>query len=224
MELSSSKLVELPKVDIPTVVAPAASNWICSTFFPNRSGQPITSFVTTWIVPPPPRTQSGQLLYLFNGLQDSGNNVILQPVLQWGDSGVGGGNYWAIANWFVIRGKQKFTHDPIQVNPGDTLVGVITQVNGPAGFNYTSTFQGFPASTLVIGNIAQLVNAFETLECYRILQCSDYPPVDKTQMVSIGFQPAAVSAAVNWTPNNRVIDCGQHAVVVRRALPPSGKT
>jgi hypothetical protein len=47
----------------------------------------ITYFSTAWIVPPAPSTSSGQIVFLFNGIQNTGANFgILQPVLQWGTS------------------------------------------------------------------------------------------------------------------------------------------
>ena len=56
------------------------TGWI--TFANFQSGTPLKSFLTTWVVPGAPQTRNGQLVYLFNGLQNS--SMILQPVLQWG--------------------------------------------------------------------------------------------------------------------------------------------
>lgn len=63
---------------------------------------------------------SDQLLYLFTALlgwdvMDNGNyfNHILQPVLQWGLSPAGGGNYWAINNWYV--NDQDYFYDSLIV-------------------------------------------------------------------------------------------------------------
>ena len=46
-----------------------------------------------WQVPPPPSVQdSGEVVFLFNGIQNYGTNFgILQPVLQWGVSAAGAG-------------------------------------------------------------------------------------------------------------------------------------
>src|SRR5262249_32942849 len=60
------------------------SGWITYASWTNNTGAPISLFSTTWVVPPAPATQSGQLIYLFNGIQNSG--FIYQPVLQWGSS------------------------------------------------------------------------------------------------------------------------------------------
>ena len=38
-------------------------------------------------------------IFLFNGIQNS--TSIYQPVLQWGPSAAGGGNFWTVASWYV---------------------------------------------------------------------------------------------------------------------------
>lgn len=87
-------------VNVPTGrVLPLGSGWITYTYWNSPSSTPISYFNTNWTVPPAPATVSGQVLFLFNGLQNS--SYILQPVLQWGVSAAGGGDYWAIANWYV---------------------------------------------------------------------------------------------------------------------------
>src|SRR5215831_4155454 len=110
--------------------------------FWDSGGTPITSFSTTWLVPQPPSTTSGQTIFLFNGIQNTGSNFgILQPVLQWGTSAAGGGNYWAVASWYVTSGGQAFHTTLVPVNAGSTLVGVMTQTAVSSGqYSYSSTF------------------------------------------------------------------------------------
>ena len=54
--------------------------------------------------------------------------MIYPPVLQWGPSAAGGGNYWAVASWYADgQGGQAFYSQLVQVsNPGDILVGIMT--------------------------------------------------------------------------------------------------
>ena len=59
----------------------------------------MSRLTTEWTVPPAPATQNGQTIFLFPGIQNS--TMIYQPVLQWGPSAAGGGNYWAVASWYV---------------------------------------------------------------------------------------------------------------------------
>src|SRR5262249_39312006 len=80
------------------------------------------SLQATWKVPCAPRTVSGQLIYLFPAFQNT--SWIFQPVLQWGYSGAGGGDYWAVASWYAdgLNGPA-FHTDAVRVEVGDTLVG-----------------------------------------------------------------------------------------------------
>src|SRR5690349_2274233 len=47
------------------------SGWIVYADWSNATGNAITSFETSWTVPPEPTTQSGQTIFLFNGIQNS---------------------------------------------------------------------------------------------------------------------------------------------------------
>jgi hypothetical protein len=195
-------------------VVALGSGWIVYASWSNNTGNSISSFSTTWKVPPAPVTQSGQTIFLFNGIQNS--SMIYQPVLQWGPSAAGGGNFWAVASWYADgQGGQAFVSELTQVNPGDTLVGVMT-LTGQSGnmFNYNCEFQGIANSGLRILNQPQLTWAVETLEAYGITQCSDYPNTDHTAMRGINVQPGGLTPALNWTAVNSITDCGQHCVVV----------
>ncbi len=198
-------------------VLPAlGSGWIAYAYWNNGTGRSITSFRTTWTVPAAPSSASSQTIFLFNGIQNYGTNYgILQPVLQWGSSAAGGGQYWSIASWYVTSGGQAFHTNLIRVNPGDVLVGVMRltgQANGQ--FSYTSEFEGRANTSLPVQNIAELLWCNETLEAYSVNQCSNYPAPTLTAMRAISIQTGAVTPVIGWTAVNKVVDCGQHAVVV----------
>ena len=100
------------------------SGWITYASWTRPAGQHVALFKTAWTVPPPPATQSGQTVFLFNGIQNS--SMIYQPVLQWGPSAAGGGNYWAVASWYADgQTGHSFYSSLVRVNPGDVLVGVM---------------------------------------------------------------------------------------------------
>jgi hypothetical protein len=124
-----------------------------------------------------------------NALLDSAQNDILQPVLQWGSSHAGGGNFWSVTCWFVDSSGNAFYHDLVPVNEGDTLVGVLMLTGQSGGlFSYNCLFQGISGTALTMQNISQLVVATETLECYSIQQCSDYPNTNFTAMAAIDLK------------------------------------
>jgi hypothetical protein len=222
--LADHGILELRRPDRPlqpgNVVHAAAavpafgSGWIAYGGWTDNTGFAITNFQTTWKVPPPPTTGSGQTIFLFNGIQNS--TMIYQPVLQWGSSAAGGGAYWAVASWYADgQTGQSFHSSLVRVNPGDTLVGVmaLTQ-SSTAGYSYGCQFTGIANTSLPIQNVEQLTWANETLEVYGITQPSDYPDAFETKMRGISLSTAGSSTSLSWDANNAVTDVGQHCVVV----------
>jgi hypothetical protein len=216
-DLASNARVELPELMVrPGDVPGFGTGWIAYASWTNNTGSPITALRTTWRVPNAPSTQSGQTIFLFNGIDPvNPSAAILQPVLQWGVSAAGGGPYWSVASWYVTNTGQAFHTTLIPVNAGDTLVGEMT-LTGQAGgkFSYASAFQGMAGTNLPVQNVDELVWCNQTLEAYAITQCSDYPASPMTAFSQIAVQTSAGAPTVNWTPDERVTDCGQHVVVV----------
>jgi hypothetical protein len=189
------------------------SGWITYAAWTNNTGSAISLFSTTWVVPPAPSTQSGQTVFLFNGIQNAG--FIYQPVLQWGSSAAGGGNYWAVASWYADgQGGPAYHSNLVPVNPGNVLVGIMTLAGQSSqGFSYTCEFQGIAATSLPVNNIPQLTWLVETLECYGMTKCSDYPAVNKTAMYAIKIQNGKAIPSVGWSVTDSVTDCGQHTLL-----------
>jgi len=197
----------------PEATPAFGSGWITFASWMNATGRSVSSFSTTWVVPDPPATQSGQVIFLFSGIQNE--TMIYQPVLQWGTSAAGGGNYWAVASWYADGPSGQALHSSlVPVNPADSLVGVITQT-GRAGsrFSYNCAFTGIVNSTLSITNVDQLTWFVETLECYGITKASDYPEVAVTEMKDISIAAGSAHPAMAWSVNNAVTDCGQHTLI-----------
>jgi hypothetical protein len=206
--------------------------WIENSQWRNGGTQPIVYFSTTWIVPPvPSSTDDGQTIFLFNGMQPDSGAHILQPVLQWGPSGAGGGNYWSITNWYADgKGGPAAYQTPIQVNPGDVVQGVMT-CTGQSGteFNYQSSFVGFPSLDTVATDADELTWAYQTLECYSgsyapLVQCSDYPATPLTAMYNIEIKTgtpgtSGTDAVIDWSPITAFTDCGQNCLIVSNDSP-----
>lgn len=200
-------------------ILPLGSGWITYTYWTNTSSTPITYFASTFTVPPAPATSNGQTIFLFPGLQNS--SYILQPVLQWGPSAAGGGNYWAIANWYVdgSNGTALFSN-LVRVSAGTVLKGIMTQT-GTTGsnYNYTSAFSGYSSITLTVNNIQKLYWAAESLEVYGVTVCSNYPNTTKTRYSAIELHVGTAQAPLSWSVANAVTDCGQHGTVVTNGSP-----
>ena len=193
----------------------AASNWIAYTGWTNTTGTPVSSFRTTWVVPPEPETTNGQTIYLFNGMQDTPVTMILQPVLQWGNSPAGGGRHWAVASWVVFSGGGAFFSKLVRVHPGDTLTGVMTLASQVGGvFNYFCEFEGIGKTGLPFMGVQQLNWCAETLEAYDITTCSDYPDTPQTRFRDISIRTGSTRPAIAWSPVNAVTGCGQSARVI----------
>ncbi|MBY0231275.1 MAG: hypothetical protein K2W96_18490 [Gemmataceae bacterium] len=217
MNLATDALIDIPRpAPLPAAVPALGSGWIAYAYWNNGTGTPISAFETMWRVPLDPATRSGQTIFLFNGIQDCGANYgILQPVLQWGISGAGGGPWWSVASWYVASGGQAFHTPLVRVYPGDALVGVM-RLTGQSGhgFDYLCEFRGLAGTAVPVQNIAELLWCNETLQAYQISRCSDYPDATRTEFGAILVSTGSASPALNWTGVNRVTDCDQKAVVV----------
>jgi hypothetical protein len=193
-----------------------SSGWNTFTYWYNNDNNPITYLSTTWIVPSPPVMNSNQLIYLFNGLTGPGG--ILQPVLQWGVSPAGGGNYWAITNWYVwgIDSSQYFHGSLIKVSPGTNLQGVIKLTSSSSNtYSYNSSFTGYSSgSELQVNNAPQLNWACVTLEAYGITKVADYPSDEKIKMSGIQIMVNNIFPSISWTPMNVVTEYGRHINIV----------
>lgn len=88
-----------------------------------------------WKVPPAPVATYNDVCspycpvyYAFTGLQ--GSTYILQPVIAYGFSPYGGGNYWTLATWECGSTDASCTYStPITVSPGDSIAGYVQGAN-----------------------------------------------------------------------------------------------
>ena len=129
---------------------------------------------STWVVPPSPTSHDGQTDYFFPGI---GN--IMQPVMGWGADFKTG---WGIASWICCSPAAE--SPVIQVNPGDRILGTITQdcalgTSACATWKVSITDQTTGKSTTLSaeplqGRQNEAIGG--VLEVYNIVQCSDYPP------------------------------------------------
>lgn len=184
------------------------SGWTTYAHWTHDGSPPIDTFRTTWTVPPSPTTDSGQTIFLFNAIEPSGYPAIIQPVLQWGESGAGGGSYWSIASWYLV-GEEKlgFASDLTEVSVGDSLEALIklTSYSGTT-FNYKSSFAGISDSLLTVTGVRELVRVTETLEAYAITQSSDYP-TGSTSFTDINlFLTDSSFPSLSWTVVDDVDD------------------
>jgi hypothetical protein len=205
-------------IEVPPAPGPERAlddGWITFTWWKNDTGAPLTSFSSAWRVPDPPRGRHRQTIFLFNGLQNSGPNYgILQPVLQWGVSAAGGGDYWSVASWYVTSRGQAFHTPLVRVSPGDLLVGEMTLAGEARGKrSYTCELRNLPRTRLLLKNVAEMNWSTESLEAYGVTGCGDYPASQEVPFTGIRVF-TDVHPSLRWTAVDRVVDCDQHAHVV----------
>lgn len=203
---ASGKVVHVAKNDgtkvrgtpIGDAVKPAQTGWVAYAYWYNTGSSPISSFTTTWTVPPAPRTYHSQTVFLFNSIEPASGNAILQPVLQFGPSAAGGGGYWAVASWYLVGSKTYFTR-PVQVPVGKSLQGVIT-LTGHSGssYNYVTSFSNVAGTSLTATGAAQLVWATETLEAYSITSPGTDYPSGSTVFSAINLRTSSGVPSVTW--------------------------
>ena len=197
------------------------SGWITDGSWTNSTGNPLTYFSTNWIVPSNPTGSDGQTLFLFNGLQDGTTSTshILQPVLQWGTSAAGGGNYWSVGNWYAGCATCTALYTSLStVSAGTNLQGVMQQTaQSGSNYSYSSSFVGY--NSLSVSNVPQLYDVYETMEAYGMQQSSDYPADLKVNMSSISIKSGTADLIPSWTADNYITDIGQHTIVVSDSSP-----
>jgi hypothetical protein len=217
----------------PSPIKPSAAvpgipdtGWIENSQWRNGGAEPIVYFSTTWVVPPAPASSDGQLIYFFNGMQPDSGAHILQPVLQWGSGFAGGGSYWTITNWYADgQGGPAVFQPLVQVNTGEVLQGVMTCTGkSGSGFNYKSSFVGFPQTDVTVTDVDELTWAYETMECYSLSNCSDYPNAPCTAMYDIQIKTgtpgtSGTDASISWATVTNFTDCNQKVVVASNASP-----
>ncbi len=97
----------------------------------HTNGSPIRLIQADFSVPLPPLVSyltNTQTYFTFPGLQNA--TYFMQPVLQYGVSGAGGGAYWALASWRCSSQGGSCVHGPLkQVSPGDYVSTLVQGYN-----------------------------------------------------------------------------------------------
>jgi hypothetical protein len=175
---------------------------------PLGSGDNIDYLWGSWVVPSNP-SDTGGLNYMFNGIEPTTEDYILQPVLQWGWNGYFGGNYWVIASWLVGTGVV-FYSPPEGVSPGDTLYGY-TWITSESGGDLSWEVYAYDATNGAYSWITadswglQWNWAFAgVLESYNISSCSQFPSTGYTYFSGYVYDgyPNFFQDSTSWSGAN----------------------
>jgi len=185
-------------------VPQAAGGWVegAQRFVSLPSGQDLDFITSVWYVPSDPDSDGG-LVFLFNGIEPSGGAAIIQPVLQWGVSAIGGGNYWAIAPWYVDGGGH-FAGPLETVSAADQINGYVfaqsQSGNNISWYNEivdntsgayswaTDSSTGWQWTQAYVG----------ILEAYNITECSQFPD----EYIAYEFQDNYLYSSPGFTYNS----------------------
>jgi len=151
----------------------------------------VKTFLGNFNVPDAPQTYDAQTVFLFTGMQNidwvppdprpKALFDIIQPVLQYGPSAAGGGEFWSVGSWYVPLGRifdSAVYSELVKVNPGDDIFGNMTRVGDESWFIDT---QVNGISTNITVKNARLESEpwiYVTLESYADyddLECTEWP-------------------------------------------------
>lgn len=211
-----SGMVKVPRVadqGIGSAAAPPVpltDGWWLDSWW--TSSSQIVSHTAKWTVPPNP-TSNGATVFLFPSVEPSGSGGgIVQPVLQWGVSAAGGGDYWRMANWFVPSGTGSAVFGSlVSTTAGRTITGTMTRSSGTSaswtiGFTQSSPGTG---AWLTVGTGITSWKAVQggVLEVYYASACNKLPNTTSVKFSGIAVQSPSGGITPSWTNNRRVTSC-----------------
>jgi len=173
----------------------------------------LNEFTGNWVVPPKPSTNAGQILYTFNGLvntysgdSDYVDEDIIQPVLQYGTTPAGGGNYWAMASWYVTADGTALFSSVLEVAVAATIYGIMQETTPDHWFisgNDTNT--GKSTSLKVSKGATTKFEpwAFVTLEVYQVTNCDQYPTNGKIPYTNLAITSTSGPETPSWIKSSQ---------------------
>jgi len=187
------------------------------TYYTIPSGDTLSSFSTTWVVPNNPEyidTPGYQTYFLWNGLESGDGNTFLQPVLEWGN--IDGATY-DICNWGALNNNY-FHSAAIEVSPGTSLTGVMTLTAASSGsYTYQIAFTGY-SSINYSETYAEPANTlYECFEAYTsnyiYFPNSTYTKMGSNKLILKG---SSSNQAITWTQSSdgaAVTPSGKNTVI-----------
>lgn len=154
---------------IPRASSPKTRNlkqWIVAAEF--QGTMPASQFNGLWTVPENPKSDSGQIIYTFTGIQPGPGQsplVIAQPVLEYHEG------QWSLASWWCCNHGHSAS---IPTAPGHVINGTMENHNGVWTIETKDMTTG-QSTVLKVQTQETLSVYYISLETYSISQCSDYP-------------------------------------------------
>jgi hypothetical protein len=193
------------------------------------ASEQITRFAATWEVPPYPPKDSGQIIFIFNGLESVNSpqrpGGVLQAVLQFH------ARQWYVRNWYVTAefdpnifsnlpdpnaavpqadlGRENRCYSKaIKVAPGDKITGIVAGGKDPTSgkFNYDCVVTvKNQQEYLSMKDIPELAYAVCAVESYRIDDRKSNYPAAPITITSIDLQvDPSGPEPIDWSTNRDV--------------------
>lgn len=205
--------VQLPPAGQAVSQPPTGPGWIEYGSWNDYTGK-ITELQGQWQVPGEPAVQAGQVIFLSLGLQTSKDVAtdLFLPVLQWGPSAAGGGNYWSVSCWYQHLGRITFS-ELIKVEPGETIIGKVARtVDNEYGTEWVVSARidstGQTTSVPVVGEL-ELSWPFVALEIYSPnMACDQFPAGSGTAFQNLSLKYRSSPLAPEWQGTVEYKDCG----------------
>ena len=177
----------------------------------------ITEMTASWVVPPPPPHYNIlTTVFLFAGLEEKGHGMgstdIIQPVLQYGHSGCGGGDHWSVAS-FYVPGIIAHCGKVLRVKQGDTVFANMSYNHGDDTWTVTSVVRGVSGVVQESVLRVKVAHAYHwaslTLEGIRVYHCTAYPGGNSTLFTNATMKVLGSSVTPHWKSAVDYHDCGQ---------------
>lgn len=189
---------------------PLPDGWWVATWY--DSSTEIKKLTASWVVPTAPKA-NGALIYLFPSIEPSGSGgAIVQPVLQYGVSPAGGGNYWAMANWYVTSTTRAYTL-PVQVKAGDSITGTMSRDSSLSGTWGVSYAVGGVTRSQLFSTAYTSWKAVQggVLEVYSITACNQLPASNGVTFTGIKVETFSGVVTPNFTNHKWQSSCSANA-------------
>ena len=172
------------RVVAPLPPPPTINGWVADE--DSASVGNVNWISAAWTVPNNPNSIGSQTVYFFPGLEHTPSGAsILQPVLAWNGSDAAGAN-WVIYSWNCCPVNYVWHSQPLAVNPGEAISGLVSGTNCNAG---TGVCQNWQVQTTVTRGVTSLSTTLDTdsvgqtlnweaggaLEVYNVDVCNQLP-------------------------------------------------
>eukprot|EP00128_Syssomonas_multiformis_P005494 Colp12_sorted_trinity150504_noHs@33154 len=189
------------------------SGWISYTGYQHTAEY--GGMTSQWTVPAAPKSPVPLLttLFFFNGMEEQLHNtsVIIQPVLQYGHSGCGGGSKWTFASYIVSGAGRAYCGKMYGAQTGDVIQGDMNR-QGRTWTVVTKNLRTNQVSTVSSSSLKPLLFSCNVMEVIRAYSCGAYPADNGLAFKNVHVydeEMKEIDMRGKWILYNTHNECGQ---------------